>query len=187
MAYTQTIILPIMINVPKKTIRRKQTKINKGMMATNKTEAPIQNWDPLETKILSPCLPRYILHCAPILKCPRKKCQTWQIFTTSQTIGPGRVKTQHLFMNYIPFICFTLLILFCMSLKNAVLIKHTPIHGNLPYQTEFSVLAGDRLVDVSFRTLWLALQCVLRQSHLLLLPFQLLLQWFHLFCFTKST
>ena len=75
-------------------------------------------------KIHSLCLPRFSPHCALILECSRKKYRKWKIFTTSQNEGTREGKPYQLCIYDILFICFPLLLLFRMVLKNLGLIKH---------------------------------------------------------------
>ena len=81
------------------------------------------------------------------------------------------------------FICFPLLLLFRMPLKEPGLTKYKLQYGGLPYKKEVLVQYGDILLDISYRTLWPTIQCGLQCSLVISLPIQYVIWFFHSFWF----
>ena len=81
------------------------------------------------------------------------------------------------------FICFPLMLLFRMSWKAPGLAKYTFQQGSIPHKKEISVQAIEILLEISYSTLWLTLQCVLQFWLILSLLIPSFTWWFCLFWF----
>ena len=79
------------------------------------------------------------------------------------------------------FIFCPLLLLFHMYQKPLGLAQYIFQKGSLTYQREISVQDGYIILEISYWTLWITIQCALQCSLILALPIQSLIWWFHLF------
>ena len=79
------------------------------------------------------------------------------------------------------YLIIPILLFLCMAQKSPGLAKYIFQRGNIPYQKEISVKAGEILLEITHWNIWLTLQCSLLFSLIIYLPIQSITCWFHLF------